>query len=82
VTQLPVDSARAEIDAVDAEICRLIGRRQQVSAAIQQSRVAQGGSRISHARENQVIASYRERLGKPGVTIGMAVLELCRGPLE
>jgi chorismate mutase len=74
-----IDAGRVTIDAIDEEICGLIRRRREVSLGLQQARMAAGESRISHARENQVIASYRERLGKPGVTICLAVLELCRG---
>jgi chorismate mutase len=70
---------RVAIDAIDSEIAALIQRRREVSVGLQQARITQGESRISHVRENQVIASYRERLGKPGVTICLAVLELCRG---
>jgi chorismate mutase len=74
-----VAAGRASIDAIDIEICQLIQRRREVSAGIQQARIMQGEPRISHTRENQVIAGYRERLGKPGVTICLAVLELSRG---
>lgn len=74
-----IAAGRGTIDEIDSEICRLIQRRREVSVGLQQARIAAGETRISHARENQVIAAYSERLGKRGVTICLAVLELCRG---
>jgi chorismate mutase len=71
--------ARSQMDEIDAAIGELINRRRVLSTSIQRARMGQGDSRISHSRENQVISSYSDRLGKPGVAISLAILELCRG---
>ena len=46
---------------------------------MQQLRRVAGGPRIEHARENEIVARYGDALGRPGVTLALAVLELCRG---
>jgi chorismate mutase len=71
---------RARIDALDAEIVRLIDERSAVSARIGAARRAAGGPRIVHARENEVVLRWRSALGRPGAAIAMALLELGRGP--
>lgn len=76
-----VRSGRAAIDRLDAEILRLIAARVEASTQVQQARIATGGRRLSLGREADILARYREALGKPGITIAMAVLDLCRGPL-
>lgn len=67
------------MDEIDGAICELIDHRRALSVSIQQARMREGDSRISHSRENQVISSYSDRLGKPGIAISLAILELCRG---
>ncbi len=71
---------RERIDVLDAEILRLVGERSAVSARIGVARRADGGPRIVHARENEVVRRWREHLGRPGAAIAMALLELGRGP--
>jgi chorismate mutase len=78
-TTAPAD-LRDEIDALDAEILRLVRRRSEVSARIGAARRAAGGPRIVHARENEVVGRWRDELGRPGAAIAMALLELGRGP--
>ena len=51
----------------------------RTAATIQAARIADGGRRLDLKRETEIIARYRETLGRPGVTVAMAVLELCRG---
>jgi chorismate mutase len=74
-----LDGARSHMDEIDGAICDLIDRRRALSQSIQKARMSRGDSRISHARENQVVSSYSDRLGKPGTAISLAILELCRG---
>jgi chorismate mutase len=74
-----VDAGRARIDVLDAAICELVAQRRGVSQQIQLLRRAAGGPRIEYNRENQIIARYSDALGRPGVTIAMAVLDHCRG---
>jgi len=78
-TPAGVLSGRALIDDLDARILALVDERMRTAAAIQSSRIAEGGRRLDLKRETEIIARYREALGRPGVTVAMAVLELCRG---
>ena len=76
----PVLAGRQRIDALDAEIVRLIGERVAVSASVQQARLAAGGPRIVQSRENEVVGRWRATLARPGGVIALALLELGRGP--
>ena len=74
-----VETGRARIDEIDAEIVRLVAERTAVSEQIQRLRQAEGGPRVVHARENEVVGRWRSALGRPGATIALALLELGRG---
>lgn len=74
-----ITGARERIDALDDRIIGLIQERMAVSAVIQDARIASGGRRVNLAREMEVLAHYRDALGKPGTSIAMTMLELCRG---
>jgi chorismate mutase len=74
-----VEEGRAQLDGIDAEIHALLQRRRAVSHAVQDLRRDAGRPRIEHARENEIIAAYREALGRPGVSLALTILELCRG---
>ncbi|RSS81610.1 chorismate mutase [Streptomyces sp. WAC06614] len=76
--QIVADS-RARIDALDDRIIGLIQERMAVSTVIQEARIASGGRRVHLAREMEVLAHWREALGKPGTSLAMTLLELCRG---
>lgn len=78
-TPAGVRSGRALIDDLDARILALITERMTTAAGIQAARIADGGRRLDLKRETEIIARYRGALGRPGVTVAMAVLELCRG---
>jgi chorismate mutase len=78
-TVTDVASGRARLDAIDEQIRALLLARRGVSHQVQQLRRAAGGPRIEHSRENEILARYSTALGRPGVSIAMAVLELCRG---
>jgi chorismate mutase len=78
-TPAGVLSGREQIDDLDARILALIGERVSTAASIQAARIAEGGRRLDLKRETEIIARYREALGRPGVSVAMAVLELCRG---
>lgn len=75
-----VRDGRACIDALDAELVRLITERAALSASVQQARRAAGGPLIVSSRENEVVGRWRQALGRPGGTIALALLELGRGP--
>jgi chorismate mutase len=72
---------RAQIDAIDAGIARLIAERARLSRRVQTARLAAGGVRVELGRERRILERYRDGLGEDGVVLGNAVLRLCRGPL-
>ncbi|WP_336319155.1 chorismate mutase [Streptomyces lavendofoliae] len=74
-----ITGARDRIDALDDRIIGLIQERMAVSAVIQEARLSSGGRRVNLAREMEVLTHYRDALGKPGTSLAMTMLELCRG---
>lgn len=74
-----IGADRARIDDLDRRIIALVRERVAVSAAIQRARIASGGRRVALARETEVITAYSGQLGRPGTTLAMTLLELCRG---
>ena len=76
-----IGELRDEIDACDAEIIELVRRRLAVSHEIGAIRRATGGTRLNLAREQQVLARFREALGPDGAALGMLLLRQGRGPL-
>jgi chorismate mutase len=74
-----IAEARGRIDALDAEILRLVGRRIAVSAEVQAARIAVGGPRLALTREMEIIERYRAQSGQPGTEIALLLLELGRG---
>jgi len=76
-----IPSLREEIDHLDAEIIRLIGRRAEVSGIVGKTRMANGGTKIVHNREIDILARDREGLGPEGKDIALILLRMGRGPL-
>ena len=74
-----ITGARTRIDALDDRIIGLIQERMAVSAVIQEARISSGGRRVNLTREMEVLAHYRDALGRPGTALAMTMLELCRG---
>jgi chorismate mutase len=74
-----IADARSRIDALDDHILGLVQERMAVSAVIQQTRIASGGRRVNLSREMEVLSRYRDALGRPGTSLAMTILELCRG---
>ncbi len=72
---------RQEIDACDAELIALVQRRLAVSSEIGRLRRATGGTRLSLAREKQVIDRFQDALGPDGAALGMMLLRQGRGRL-
>jgi chorismate mutase len=75
-----IPALREEIDAIDADLLRLIRRRSEISQRIGLARMAAGGPRIVYNREMQVLARFRE-LGTEGRELAMLLLRLGRGRL-
>jgi chorismate mutase len=72
---------RGQIDACDAEIIALVQHRLAVSHEIGELRRAAGGTRLSLAREQQVLARFQSALGPDGAALGMMLLRQGRGRL-
>lgn len=71
---------RVEIDAIDAELVRLIQRRTELSRAIGAVRASEGGPRIVYSREMKVLDRF-SALGSAGTDLGMLLLSMGRGKL-
>jgi chorismate mutase len=84
-TSLPVvssvDDGRVMLDDIDSRLMQLLSERRAVSKQVQQLRVADGGSRVEHSRENAIIRRWAETLGDGGAELALAVLAHCRGRL-
>ncbi|MFD8421245.1 chorismate mutase [Streptomyces sp. NPDC059466] len=74
-----IADARDRVDALDDRIIGLVQERMAVSAVIQKARIESGGRRVNLSREMEVLGRYRDALGKPGTSLAMTLLELCRG---
>ncbi|WP_405924279.1 chorismate mutase [Streptomyces sp. NBC_00035] len=74
-----ITGARERIDALDDRIIGLVQERMAVSAVIQEARISSGGRRVNLSREMEILGHYRDALGKPGTSLAMTLLELCRG---
>ena len=76
-----IGQLRTEIDACDAEIIELVQRRLAISREIGTLRAASGGTRLSLAREQQVLSRFGAALGADGAALGMMLLRQGRGRL-
>lgn len=76
-----IGELRHAIDACDAEIIELVERRLSISREIGAIRAAAGGTRLSLAREQQVLSRFRAALGPDGAALGMMLLRQGRGCL-
>jgi chorismate mutase len=76
--QAGIDGLRLEIDQIDAELVRLIQRRNALSQAIGTARKAFGGPRIVYSREMAILERFRP-LGPAGTDLGMLLLSMGRG---
>ncbi|AJT64969.1 chorismate mutase [Streptomyces chattanoogensis] len=76
-----ITDARSRIDDLDGRIIGLVQERMAVSAVIQRERIASGGRRVNLAREMEILAHYRDQLGRPGTALAMTLLELSRGQI-
>ncbi|MFB0616839.1 chorismate mutase [Streptomyces sp. AGS-58] len=74
-----IADARERIDVLDDRIIGLVQERMAVSAVVQRTRIASGGRRVNLSREMEILGRYRDALGKPGTSLAMTLLELCRG---
>ncbi len=75
-----IEVLRLEIDAIDAELVRLIQRRTAISGAIGTARKSLGGPRIVYSREMAILDRFRT-LGPAGTDLGLMLLSMGRGRL-
>lgn len=76
-----ITDARERIDALDDRILGLVQERMAVSAVVQKARIGSGGRRVHLSREMEILGRYRDALGRPGTSLAMTLLELCRGTI-
>jgi chorismate mutase len=76
-----IGALRSEIDAVDTAIIRLVAERVSLSHAVGALRVATGGTRLSLARERDIISRFHDALGPDGAALAMVLLRTSRGSL-
>jgi chorismate mutase len=76
-----IGELRRKIDACDAAIIELVQRRLAISHEIGAIRTASGGTRLSLAREREVLDRFRTALGPEGAALGMMLLRQGRGRL-
>jgi chorismate mutase len=76
-----IGELRTAIDDCDAQIIELVQRRLAISREIGALRAAAGGTRLSLAREQQVLARFQTALGPDGAALGMMLLRQGRGRL-
>lgn len=79
-TERSIEELREEIDQLDSIILASIQRRSQISKLVGETRISEGGTRLVHAREMQIIERYSE-LGPEGKDIALPILKLGRGAL-
>jgi chorismate mutase len=70
---------RAQIDALDEAIVRLVAERAKLSSRIQAARMNAGGTRVELGRERVILETYRAALGPNGPALADSVLQVCRG---
>lgn len=70
---------RAQIDALDEAILRLVAERTKLSARVQAARMNAGGTRVELGRERVILDAYRTALGPQGPALAEAILQVCRG---
>ena len=78
--QAGIETLRLQIDAIDAELVRLIQQRTAISHAIGTARKSLGGPRIVYSREMAILERFRS-LGPSGTDLGMMLLSMGRGRL-
>jgi len=80
-TDAAIGDLRVEIDAVDAALIELVGRRTEISRQVGRLRMAAGGTRLSLSREQAVVARFSAELGETGTSLAMLLLRAGRGRL-
>jgi chorismate mutase len=78
---LHITDLRRRLDEIDERLIELWQERAAISHEVGVTRVASGGTRLSLAREQEILNRYREALGEDGIQLAMLVLRAGRGRL-
>jgi chorismate mutase len=76
-----ISQLRARIDEIDANLIKLWLERAAISQEVGATRMANGGTRLVLAREQEILNRFREALGADGTQLAMLILRAGRGPL-
>ncbi|HEX6872435.1 MAG TPA: chorismate mutase [Micromonosporaceae bacterium] len=72
---------RERIDEIDQTLIDLWRERAAISREVGLTRLAAGGTRLVLAREQEILARFREALGADGTQLAMLILRAGRGRL-
>jgi chorismate mutase len=76
-----ISHLRQRLDEIDQQLIELWQERAAISHEVGVTRVAAGGTRLSLAREQEILNRYRAALGEDGIQLAMLVLRAGRGRL-
>jgi monofunctional chorismate mutase len=76
-----IGGMRTRIDEIDATIIQLWLERAAISQEVGATRMAAGGTRLVLAREQEILARFRDAIGPDGTQLAMLILRAGRGPL-
>ena len=76
-----IASLRRRLDEIDQQLIDLWRERAAISHEVGVTRVAAGGTRLVLAREQEILARFREALGADGTQLALLILRAGRGPL-
>jgi chorismate mutase len=80
-TDSHIGELRQRLDEIDVRIIELWQERSAISQQVGATRVAAGGTRLSLAREQEILNRYRDGLGEDGIQLAILVLRAGRGRL-
>jgi chorismate mutase len=69
-----INGIRSRIDAIDAQVIRLLKERAAATHQEGSVRVASGGTRLVLARDNEILRRYRRALGPDGARLGLVLI--------
>jgi chorismate mutase len=72
---------RRRLDEIDQKIIELWQERAAISHEVGTTRVAAGGTRLVLAREQEILARFRDALGADGTQLALLILRAGRGKL-
>jgi chorismate mutase len=72
---------RRRLDEIDQKIIELWQERAAISHEVGVTRVAAGGTRLVLAREQEILARFRDALGADGTQLALLILRAGRGKL-